>query len=399
MTHISDISPEQDVSLLLNRLKSIVSSVMYAATADTLGEVLERIAHLSRELVGATYAAIGVPDGRGKLQYFMVSGITDEVADQIPHHPEGRGLLGAIMMEREPIRVDHIKEDPRSIGFPEGHPAMDRFLGVPIQVGDQLFGMMYLTDPKDGKPFDDHDQWLIETTAGYAALAITGAQLREQRHRLTLLEERDRIGMELHDGVIQSLYAIGMQIELIRTAPLYKPEDMQPVLYNINSVIEDIRTYILDLKRRSTNSETLRGCLNDMVRHLHIPNSLHVEIDSTEEPSPFTSTVYQALCQMVNEAISNVVRHAQATHVVIRSEQHANEFRLIVSDNGQGFDPKAQIESDDDATHGLGLRNMQRRAHLHGGDVEIQSKPGAGTKVILTLPLPRSMNHTTFDSI
>src|SRR5690606_8986929 len=178
---LSDKTPQEDVTLLLSYLKAITSLAMHAAEAETLGEVLERIAEASRQLVRARYAALGIPDGKGGLEYFMFAGLDKIEAHAIGRLPQGRGLLGAIMAERQPIPLEHIKDDPRSVGFPPNHPHMDRFLGVPIIVGELLFGMLYLTDRYDGRPFTEQDQWLIEMMASYAALAIAGARLREQR--------------------------------------------------------------------------------------------------------------------------------------------------------------------------------------------------------------------------
>jgi len=103
-----------------------------------------------------------VPDGKGGMQHFEISGLTESEFEQIEHPPKGRGLLGAIMRERETIRLEHMTDDHRSVGFPRHHPPMDRFLGTPIQVGDQLFGMLYLSDRWDGQPFDEQDEWLVE---------------------------------------------------------------------------------------------------------------------------------------------------------------------------------------------------------------------------------------------
>lgn len=390
MSHLSDITPQEDVTLLLDHLKSIVSSVMYAANADTLGEVLERIADASRELVGAHYAALGVPDGKGGLQYFMFSGMDSKYVNQIGHLPHGRGLLGAIMKERQPIRLTRIQDDPRSSGFPEHHPHMEKFLGVPIQVGDELFGMLYLTDPIDGEPFDEQDQWLIETTAGYAALAIAGAQLREQRQRLTLLEERERIGMELHDGIIQSLYAIGMQIELSRTAKQIKGDDFNAPIQMLNETIEDIRRYILDLHQRGAHGDTIYSCMQDVVNKLHIPETLTVEIEAPEISVTVPKPLFESICQMSSEAVSNVIRHANATRVTIIAQIINDEFHLVIADNGQGFNASTQTKNINailDTSSGLGLRNMQRRVELHKGTFEIKSTLGKGTRITLHIPL------------
>ena len=363
-----DKYPQDDVILLLSYLKPITSLVMYAAEAETLDEVLERIAEASRQLVRAHYAAMGVPDGKGGLEYFMFTGMEPAQAHAIGNLPQGRGLLGAIMTEREPIRLEHIKDDPRSIGFPPNHPDMDRFLSVPIIVGELLFGMLYLTDRFDSSPFTEHDQWLIETMAGYAALAIAGARLREQRQRITLLEERGRISMELHDGVIQSLYAIGMQVQLMGVTQKTQPHDLVPIMDSLNCVIEDIRGYIQNLNTRNSQNKSISACLEEIVSHLHIPQQLKVEINAPEQDMPFLPTTYEALCQMANEAISNVIRHADATLIRLSVQQRNGIFELTIEDNGRGF----ALDGSEPGS-GLGLRNIQQRARLHGGSVEIDS--------------------------
>ncbi len=369
-----------DMPSILPQLKAIASAVIYAAEADTIGETLERIADAARELVGAKYAALGVPDGIGGLDYFMFSGMSADQAAAIPHYPEGRGLLGAIMRERQPIRLDNMQADPRSSGFPEHHPAMTRFLGVPIAVGDQLFGMLYLTDPLDGGVFCEPDQWLLETVAGYAALAIAGVHLRDQRRQIDLLQERERIGMDLHDGVIQSLYAIGMQLELLRLTNMQRG-DLTTAITNLDDVIGDIRRYIQNLKLRDRIEQTLGECLTDMTRKLMPPDALDVQIDVGDDRFPMPLARFEAVCQMANEAISNAVRHADAHTLIIRAQQTDSRFTLSIRDDGRGFDPNAQNQED----AGLGLRNIVERARLNGGSAAITSAPGAGTEVVIQI--------------
>ena len=193
---------------------------------------------------------------------------------------------------------------------------MERFLGVPILVGDHLFGMLYLTDRIDGQPFSEQDQWLIETMAGYAALAIAGVELREQQRRVALLEERERISMELHDGVIQSLYAIGMYPRTdahLRDASSRK--SLSEAIVNLDNVITDIRSYIQNLKAHERQAQTLEESLREIVKRLHVPPTLNVIIEPISEDVALTPTIFEAVCQMANEALSNVIRHANAQHV------------------------------------------------------------------------------------
>lgn len=365
----------------LDKLKDIAGAVTQAAHAGNLEQVLESIAKVSQELVNARFSALGVPDGKGGLRFFKTIGITPEDMRQIGHLPRGEGLLGVIMNERQTVRIDNIQSDPRSSGFCEGHPSMTTLLGVPIQAGARLFGMLYLCDRVDGKPFDAQDEWLIETMAGYAGLAIAGSQLSEQQSLVALLEERERISMELHDGVIQSLYAIGMHLELARTGKAVRSSDLDQPIADLNTVIEDIRRYILNLKSRDQRQKTVYRSLQEILSRINIPSEIIVSLDATDDYPPFTPGVFEGICQMVNEAVSNVVRHAVAKHLDITARERENMFEIVIADDGNGFD----LEQARSAT-GLGLRNIQQRVLIYNGRITIDTALGKGTRVILTIP-------------
>jgi signal transduction histidine kinase len=285
------------------------------------------------------------------------------------------------MHDRVVLRLDHMRDDPRSSGFPAHHPHMDRLLGVPVQAGPQLFGMLYLTDRLDDLPFTEEDQWLVESLAGYAALAIAGTYLSDQRGRLTLLEERERVGMELHDGIIQSLYAIGMQLELLKLTQPAISDDVAKATRSLDAVIEDIRRYILNLKVAAYEQQTMRECLQDVIARLHIPDELTIEIHAPDRQPAFAPPVVEAICQIAYEAVSNIVRHAQATRAVLEVTESQDRFQLTITDNGQGIDPQQAKEG------GLGLRNISQRARIHGGDVSIEPLTGGGTRLTLRLPV------------
>ncbi len=372
-----------DMDIILAQLKDIAALVTRAAQAETLEQVLERIAQVSLELVQARYAALGVPDQQGGLKYFKVAGISPESARQIGHLPQGRGLLGVLMEERQPIRLARMQDDARAAGFCEGHPEMTSLLGVPIQIDDQLLGLLYLCDRKDGEPFSEQDQWVVEVMASYAAMAIVNSRLREQRTRLAMLEERERISMELHDGVIQSLYAIGMQVELLSGSTANSlAAEMRNLIQSLNRVIEDIRSYIQDLKAETYGQKPVAECLQDMLNQVHIPEKLKVSLEAPSMRAPFPPTTFEAICQIAHEAVSNVVRHADATNLSIRVSSDEDLFRIVITDDGRGFDV-ASVRP----RSGLGLRNIQQRARLHGGYVEIKSAPGEGTRLTITIPI------------
>lgn len=378
----SDKSPQENVHIVLSRLKDIASAVMQAAEAQTLELVLERIAQVSKELVGAKYAALGIPNGKGGLRFFKVAGLTAEEISKMDHLPIGHGMIGAIMEERQTVRLERMADDSRSVGFCEGHPVMTSLLGSPIQVGDRLFGMLYLCDRVDGQPFSEQDQWLIETIAGYAALAIAGTELHENQSRLTLLEERQRISMELHDGVIQSLYAVGMHLDLLRTASNFKAGDLHLIIGELNTIIDDIRDYIMNLKHDSQQQKTIRESLKQIIIRLLIPETIHVELEAPDSFPLFAESKFEAIMQIVNEALSNAVRHAGAKNIKVTAMQNENSLLVVVKDDGKGFNLQ-----DVQMRNGLGLKNIQQRTQMHGGQFYIDTAPGQGTRLTITVPV------------
>lgn len=162
---------------LEERLAALHRASLELVSDLSLGTVLERIVQLAREQAGARYAALGVVDEAGNLTQFIPVGMEPDEIARMPQPPQGKGLLGIFHKERRTIRIPAICDDPRSAGFPSGHPPMRSFLGVPIMSGDRLLGQIYLTDKQDYPEFTEKDERVIETLAAYAAVAITNARL------------------------------------------------------------------------------------------------------------------------------------------------------------------------------------------------------------------------------
>jgi signal transduction histidine kinase len=370
-----------DMTNVVKQLNEISSAVMYATEGVDLEDVLNRIAEVSRNLVQCKYAALGIPDKHGGLQHFKVSGLSDEQASKIGHLPRGHGLIRAPMRDRKIIRLPKMQSDDRSVGFPEHHPDMTSLLGVPIQMGDQLFGVLYLSDRIDGKPFTEEDQQLIETMAGYAALTIVSALSNEQQGLLKVLEERERIGMELHDGVIQSLYALGMQLDLLRMGNDLQSNQLKPVITGLDTVISDIRRYIMKLRTNDGQQKTIQESLEETAHKLNMSDNLDIQINGTNTIPPFPPATFEGICLIVNEALSNAVRHAQASHIVVTADVTDKDFNVSVQDNGKGFDLEHIQES------GLGLANMHKRARIYGGLIHVDSEIDKGTKLKIRIPI------------
>ena len=348
-------------------------------------KVLQQIVDTARNLVGARYAALGVPGADGNLVRFLTSGMEKIVENQIAHPPRGRGLLGALIGERSSIRVKNIVNDPRSAGFPEGHPKMTSFLGVPIIGAGKPLGNLYLTNKEKAEEFSESDQYLVEMLAAHAAIAIQNAQLYEQVERLAVLEERARIGMDLHDGVIQSIYAVGLTLESIRLA--LTPEEYESAtlldlaIEGLNDAIRDIRNFILDLRPRRFSGDLSQG-LARLVREFQANTMVPVTMTISQQLENLTPHTARAVFLTAQESLANVARHARAKNVILTLMRSDTAVTLIIEDDGRGFD------SDDDSRQvGHGLANMQARAEGMHGKFRLRTSPGQGTTVTIRIPI------------
>jgi signal transduction histidine kinase len=370
-------------------LAALNRAALAIASEVSLEKVLQQITDSARELVGARYAALGVPDADNHLEKFVTSGMTAEDKAQIPHQPRALGLLGAIMHEKRTIRVPRVSDDPRSVGYPPGHPPMQTFLGVPIVAGRKVLGNLYLTDKiplgASMAEFTVADQELVEMFAAHAAIAIQNARLYEQIGRLAIVEERSRIGMDLHDGVIQSIYAVGLTLESARLLLPDEPDEANAVLEqlidSLNDVIRDIRNFILDLRPQRFSGD-LNQALGRLVREFQANAMVPVTLsangqDMTGWPLPVARTIFLT----TQEALANVARHARAGHVKVSIWHEAGSAVLTIGDDGVGFNVEEQAQS-----VGHGLANMRTRAEELNGTFAVESSPGEGTQIRLKLP-------------
>lgn len=371
-----------------NRQFAILNQAAMAIAGELhLDKVLQLIVDAARELAGAQYAALGVPNAEGFLDAFIYSGMSAEQARRISHFPKGLGLLGAIIRERQTIRLSRLSDDFRSVGFPPHHPPMDSFLGVPVMAGKQMLGNLYLTNKEGSPEFSQEDEETVELLAAHAAVAIQNARLYEQVARLAVIEERTRIGMDLHDGIIQSIFAVGLTLESTRLALPDGADDadhlLDQAIEGLNDAIRDIRNFILDLRPQRFSGDLASG-LGRLVREFQantmIPAVLHVPVQEVANlPIPLARAIFLT----TQEALANIARHARASKVSIEVTPHANNnhITLTIIDDGRGFDTRQQQDM-----VGHGLSNMRARAESLNGLFAIHSTVGRGTQVVLTLP-------------
>ena len=352
-------------------------------------EVLQLIVDRVRVLVDATYAALGIVGVDGRIERFITTGIDPHESLAIGALPTGRGLLGLIIREARAFRIPSIADHPDSSGFPPNHPPMTSFLGVPVVAHGVSMGNLYLTDKRGAREFSVADLRLVELFARHAAIAIDNARLHAQAGRLAVAEERDRIGRDLHDGIIQSLYAVGLSLEdvpdLMAEAPDDAFERVDSAIESINLAIRDIRNFIYGLRPEAVDgTQVVAGlaALAEEVRHGGLVDVI-AQLDPAADPD-LDPTSGGELLNLVREALSNAVRHGHARTISI--ELAANEIgsTLVVADDGVGFDPTQPVRG---GHHGLA--NMRARAIAIGGRLEIDSASGAGTRIVVVLSRPQ----------
>ncbi len=349
--------------------------------------VLQQIVDNVRRLVGARYAALGIVNEQRQIDPFITSGLSRAERDRIGPPPRGHGLLGLIMEEGRAIRVPEIRGHPRSVGFPPNHPPMRSLLGVPISVRGRVLGNLYLTDKEDGAPFTDKDQRLVELFAAHAGIAMENARVHEQEQRLAILEERQRIGRDLHDGVIQSIYAVGLMLddalEVVPTDPAGASEKIEHAIESINLTIRDIRNFIFGLRPEPLDQAGLVEALAAMAEEFRVNTMIDIALE-VNGPADFEMPADDTMqmLHLTREALSNVARHARATHAEIRLVANERALELAIVDDGVGFDPTARR-----GPGHMGLGNMRTRAAELGGDLLVESAVGRGTRVAVRVPL------------
>lgn len=350
-----------------------------------LEALLQRVADLAREVIGAKYAAVGVVGDRGELRRFIYSGIDHETADRIGELPKGRGVLGIIVEEDRPLRLREVSEHPRSYGFPEHHPPMHTFLGVPITVRGKVFGRLYLTEKHGGVEFTKDDERMAMTFAAQAGVAIENARLNEALRSLAVLEERERIAKELHDGVIQSIYSVGMSLQaaisMVERNPGLVRERIEDAIRELDSVVRDVRSYIFDLRPSLVQERGIEDAIAELTRDLEVNTLAETEVDLAPNTLDRLNERQQIhVVQIVREILSNVARHAQASQVSVSSALKDGQVVVAVEDDGVGFDPAT-------TRRGHGLRNIDQRVRELGGSIEISARAPKGTRHLLRVPL------------
>jgi signal transduction histidine kinase len=369
----------------LEALDVAVGAIAGIAPVD---RVLQLIVDRVRDLVGSQYAALGIVGPFGQIEEFIVSGISDELRAKLGPPPRGHGLLGLIIRENRALVIDDIETDARRYGFPNHHPEMHSLLGVPVRSKGETIGNLYLTNKLSGAVFADADLRLVERFALHAGIAIENARLHDEIGRLAIVDERQRISADLHDSIIQNLYGISLSLEDLPDVIAADPDDgaarTDRAIDAIHSTIRDIRNFIMGLQPELLSDDDFATALRKLAAEFEantlIDTELTIDTDASAEWDPATAQ----LVSIAREALSNVARHSGATRAFIDVAGTDDTLRLLIRDNGRGFDV-----SEERGSEHRGLANLQTRAQAIGGEMTVTSSRGSGTCAELIAPRVR----------
>ncbi|MFH9293016.1 GAF domain-containing sensor histidine kinase [Streptomyces sp. NPDC017520] len=371
-------------------LAAVSAALLAMSRHLEVGDVLKTIVASARELLDAQYAALGVPDDHGGFAQFVVDGVSDEQWKAIGPLPRQHGILAAMLHQAKPERLADVRKDPRFEGWPDAHPDMSDFLGLPITDGDEIIGALFLANklcpkPAGGCGFTAEDEELLQMFAQHAAIALTNARLYERSRELTIAEERSRLAHELHDAVSQKLFSLRLTAQaataLVDRDPVRAKGELQQVAALAAEAVDELRAAVVELRPAALDEDGLIATLRTQIQVLDRAHAAAVAFESRGVRA-LPAAQEEALLRVAQEALHNALRHSGAERVSVTLVRRGTDTVLRVTDDGAGFDPTAVRR----AGRHLGLVSMRHRANSVGGRLTVASEPGKGATIEMEVP-------------
>jgi signal transduction histidine kinase len=360
-----------------------VSAAVLAVTAHlSVREVLQTIVTSARRLLGARYAALGVPDDGGAFAEFLVDGLTAEEQRRIGPLPRQHGLLAVLLKDPTPVRVPDIRAHPQFEWWPRHHPELRDFLGMPITDGGEILGALYLANSGTAGGFTADDEDILRILAAHAAIALVNARLYERDRELSIMEERNRIARELHDAVSQKLFSLRLTADAASALVDRDAARARAQLDTVRSLAaqasDELRAIVVGLRPADLAGDGLDMALRKQVELLDRVHTARVTMAGGGVPRLAIGRE-EAVYRIAQEALHNALRHAEPSTVAVSLSAQDGRLALEIRDDGIGFEP--------DAGASLGLASMRERARAAGGTLTVRSRPGGGTAVRVEVPV------------
>ena len=405
MKHLDAVSTDLEAARIRERFERLLAAGVAIFSRHDLDHVLQEVVDAAREVVGARYAALGVlGEDRASLVQFVTSGIDSEARARIGDLPRGRGLLGYVIREAKPIRTADLNRHPQRYGFPQHHPPMTSFLGVPVKSQSGVFGNLYLTEKIGAAEFDDEDEAIAVLLASQAAVAVENAGLLGQIR--TMQRQRDLFFAMMNHELRNALTGVyGWAERLVRRKTPEISEQAAREVYEAADHTIVLLNNFLDLMRLDA------GKVRPVFRDVEVRGALQRAI-STSEPAATAKRVRlelrvngtaatlrtdpMRLEQILLNLLTNAIRHSPdggAIEVSANPESAHTMFAVI--DHGPGvppelreriFEPFERFDPHSGLGTGLGLPVSRRLAAALGGSLAVEETRGGGATFILKIP-------------
>jgi two-component system sensor histidine kinase DevS len=369
----------EDLELLNDVAAALTSSL-------DVDEILDKTLKLVMEYLEVEAGEIFLrEEGEKDLYLALHRGDFEEAFSQMERFQVGQGFIGVVAATGKPLVSTNLREDMRFLRPAVLEAGFQCIACIPLSAGGKVVGVMSAATRRN-RQLNEREINLLIAIGTWAGITIENAQLSRQARRLAVLEERERIGMDLHDGIIQSIYGVGLALDYARmeidSGPDNARQKIEQSIDALNQTIRDIRTYILDLRPRRFHGDDLKVNLQRLVDEFQANCPTRAVLVGPEDGLvDFPAENATALFHICQEALANIAKHARARQAEVNLWTSRDRVLLEIFDNGRGFDLRKMNQ-----TLGHGLSNMQARARKVGGDVEITSDPNQGTTVLVWVP-------------
>jgi two-component system sensor histidine kinase DevS len=369
----------EDLKLLNDAAAALTSSL-------DVDEILEKTLVLAMSYLEVEAGEIFLcEDDEQDLRLALHRGDFEEGLSPLNRFRFGEGFIGMVAASGKPLVSANLRQEMRFLRPTVLEAGFQSIACIPLAAGGKVVGVMSAATRRE-RQFDEREMHLLTAIGTWAGVTIENARLGRQSRRLAILEERERIGMDLHDGIIQSIYGVGLALDFARIA--LKDDAGQAIpkieqsIDSLNEIIRDLRSYILDLRPRRFHGENLKQGLQRLVDEFQLNSDTHASLVGPEDGLvDFPAVNATALFHICQEALANIAKHARAENAEVHLWTARDRVLLEISDDGRGYDLRKTS-----LTLGHGLSNIQSRANKVGGDVEFTSAPGQGSTVLAWVP-------------